>query len=177
METKSQQRSAAKRFISEVSATAEFLAQTAYNRTILKDEYSEWGENRHGVKAGCSRAMIKRNGVAYKLALSDYNVRINRKEYMSYWTFPASVRALCTQPYYISKCNKVIAYELMSETFYRSKGFSSDKLDEFNDKLRDLLMASGMDKNDARYAVADNHGNNVGVRENGELAWLDFCPP
>lgn len=177
METKRQQRTAAKRFISEVSATAEFLAETAYNGTMIKNEYRSFGENKHKSTEGCSRAMITRNGVAYKLSLSEYNIRTNRKEYMSYWTFPASVRALCTQPYYISKCGKVIAYELVPETFYRSKEWDNDKLEDFNTKLESLLAASGMSKHDAQRVVADNHGNNVGVRENGELVWLDFCPP
>jgi len=170
---KRQERAAAKRFTAEVAATAEFLASDAYD----DDAYSINNKYLGEARAGCSRAMIARNGVAYKMALNTRQIAINRTEYMTFWKFPASVRALTTTPYYISKCGRVIAYELVPSTVWDSDTRNTNDAQKFNDTLAKLLKESGMERNAICELLQDNHECNLGVRADDSLVWLDFCPP
>lgn len=121
--------------------------------------------------------MILRDGIAYKMALNTDQIANNRHEYMSFWQFPQSVRDLTTTPYYISKCGRVIAYEYVPTMLWDDRPRHDAEMTEFNNKLRELLKAGGMSHGDADDITGDNHGNNVGIRADDSLVWLDFCPP
>lgn len=101
----------------------------------------------------------------------------NRKEWDTYRKFPESVKAITAKPICISKCGRVMAIELVATTLSkRKKQDPTLERQEFNARLKKLLTESGLfEVNEIRHLLSDNHVGNIGVRENGELVWIDYA--
>ena len=138
------------------------------------------GYDEHQIAAGCFRVVFIENGVAIKLARFTRYASYNRKEWDMYRKFPKSVKAITTKPICISKCGRVMAIELVATTLGKrardtGEGSEPDR-HEFNARLKKLLTESGLFKRDETLnLLSDNHPGNIGVRENGELVWIDFA--
>ena len=69
-----------------------------------------------------------------------------------------------------------MAVELIPETLRQHNPNCSMQLLDFNKKLKNLLENSGLfTKWEIGTMTGDNHAANIGVRENGELCWIDYA--
>lgn len=154
------------------------LAKDAFDaHGMVKSEYVDYG------KTGCYRSVYVENGIAYKLSREDDAIHTNRQEWETWQTLPESVRKVTAKPLAISNCGRVIAFECIPETVSqwgeRTDNFYTwrDDLRAFNRNLKRLLEENGFSRDEIMALLDDNHGNNVGVRENGDLVWIDFASP
>jgi hypothetical protein len=144
-------------------------------RELAATSYDANGRcNRNSRIYGCYREVIVENGVAYKLARHDHYADHNRTEWNLYHRVSPSMRAMMAKPLAISSCGRVLAMEVIPSTVARSDR-SPIEGSRFNDRLRKLLKAEGFGANEIADLLSDNHNNNIGVRENGELCWLDYA--
>jgi hypothetical protein len=151
------------------------LATDAYDyRGYLKSGYDD---NRG---RGSFRACIFRDGVAIKLTRRESGVDMNRREWELFARLPDSVKSLTAKPLAISLCGRVMAIEMISggtlSDWEIETGCSpTGRLQKFNKKLEDLLAINGFDDVEIESLIIDNHENNVAIRDNGELCWIDFA--
>jgi len=138
---------------------------------------------------GAFRAVRVFDGFAIKFARASYQAVQNRAEWDTYRKFPESVKTVAAKPICISKCGRVMAIEAVTTTLRaahrddnRGGGqpewweTEQTELCEFNEKLLALLTRDGgFSDDEIRTLMCDNHGNNIGVRENGELCWIDYA--
>ncbi len=140
-------------------------------------------------KHGAFRAVRVHDGFAIKFARNSNHAVQNRAEWKTYFKLPESVRAITAKPLCISACGRVMAIEAVTTTLRAAHrddnrgGRPAEwwetedvELCEFNKKLIALLTKDGgFSDNEIESLVCDNHGNNIGVRENGELCWIDYA--
>jgi hypothetical protein len=169
--------------ISKITKMVRNLASEAYEELFdtrpgfmtMRADY----EDGHGL--GCFRSVILREGVAIKLVRSDRYIDMNRAEWDMWLKLPPSLRVITAKPLCISNCGRVMAVELVPQTlaqdyYANNRDHYETDLREFNSDLRVLLQDSGLfDETQIRHLMMDNHANNVGVRENGELCWIDYA--
>jgi hypothetical protein len=159
----------------KISKMIRDLARDAYCKEgHLKKEYRD----RHGL--GMFRSVLLREGVAIKFARSDRYIEMNRGEWGSWMRMPKVLRELSAKPLCISSCGRVMAVELIPETLSQHGDKHGDpyhmRLRDFNKKLKELLENSGIFTTwEIGALMSDNHANNIGVRENGELCWIDYA--
>lgn len=145
------------------------------------DSNDRWGDLLTGKfgpdrSSGSYRMVIVEDGIAIKFALNNAYAAHNRAEWDLWRSFPKSVQEITTKPFCISKCGRVMAMELVSTTVAKSDDHVEADGDKFNDRLKLLLKESGMfSAYEIRGLTTDNHNNNIGVRENGDLCWIDFA--
>jgi len=152
------------------------IAQAAYDaHGWMNNGYDE-----HESASGLFRIVFIENGVAIKLARYGYYASHNRAEWDTYRKLPASVQAITAKPICISACGRVMAIELVATTL----GKRAEKTGEasyadrnkFNALLKKLLLESGLfPLCEINILLADNHHNNIGVRDNGDLVWIDYA--
>lgn len=145
-------------------------------RELAATSYDEDGRCKiHSPTHGCYRTVIVENGVAYKFANWDRYAKHNRTEWNLYYRVSPSMRRMMAKPLAISSCGRVIAMELVPTTVARSDKHDYRDGDRFNTRLRDFLAAEGFSPGDIAALTSDNHNNNIGVREDGELCWIDYA--
>lgn len=159
---------------------------TARVRELARDCYDEdgyctyWEDN---APEGCYRRVIVDHeaGVVYKLARYSGYETCNRFEWDLYNEMSPSVQAMMAKPLAISSCGRVLAMELADKgSLYKAwdRGAWTGDFNiahrEFNDLLRETLLAVGVDENRVSDIMCDNHGNNIGVRANDSLCWIDY---
>ena len=149
------------------------LAKDAYEGDSLRSAYRG--------RSGSFRSVIVKDGIAIKFAFTEEYAAHNRTEWNAWRKLPESVRRITAKPFCISSCGRVMAVELVPQTLYDEykKGYRDNyscDLDEFNDHLKNLLGDSGLfSQEEIRSLMTDNHANNVGVRDNGDLCWIDYA--
>lgn len=150
------------------------IAKAAYDaRGDVNDGYDA-----HEIAHGAFRVVFIENGVAIKLARNTDYGYMNRREWDNYRKFSAGVKAITAKPICISACGCVMAIELVPMTLWNSRNHRIAERDcnEFNQKLKNMLKMSGVfTAREIDQLVRDNHENNIGVRENGDLIWIDYA--
>ncbi len=147
-------------------------------RNLAAKAYDEDGclRGRYAPKLrGSYRAVKIEDDFAIKFAWNDSFAAHNRVEWDAWRSFPKSVQAISAKPFCISSCGRVMAVELVATTVDRRGGEFWEELSQFNQNLKDLLKASGFEDEQIRSLMVDNHGGNVGVRDNGDLCWIDYA--
>lgn len=149
------------------------IAKVAYD----KHGYINHGYDEHQTASGCFRVVFIENGVAIKLVRQGSYANYNRAEWDTYRKLPASVKAITAKPICISACSRVMAIELVATTLGKRKTVDPTReRAEFNARLKKLLLESGLFPiREINELLSDNHANNIGVRENGELVWIDYA--
>lgn len=147
------------------------LAAKAY------DDYGQLRRNFTPKTSGSFRAVLVEDGVAIKFALTDSEAAHNRAEWDAWRSFPASVQRITAKPFCISACGRVMAVEAVETTLAKdpNRDYYCTDLDEFNSNLKSLLQDGGFDEDQIQYLLSDNHANNIGVREDGDLCWIDYA--
>lgn len=150
------------------------IAKAAYDNY----GYINNGYDKYQTASGCFRIVFIENGVAIKLARSSDYAMMNRREWDTYRKFPANVQTITAKPICISACSRVMAIELVATTLGKRKTAHDPAPEraEFNARLKKLLLESGLfPMREINGLLSDNHLNNIGVRENGELVWIDYA--
>ncbi len=128
----------------------------------------------------CIKMEIEGRIYAVKFARSEgYERRHNLHEWRLYRDMPKNIRAIMAEPFAISTCGRVMAFELVPQTLQQSHcGDYYESLDdagEFNNDLNTSLEVLGFNEDEIWELTHDNHPNNLGVRENGNLVWIDYA--
>lgn len=153
-------------------------------RNLATDAYDHHGYLKNGYDdntgKGSFRSCIFREKVAIKLSRREDGVNMNRREWDLFASFPNNIKSLTAKPLAISSYGRVMAIEMISggtlSDWEKETGCrSTKKLKEFNEKLKELLQINGLDDDQIHALIFDNHANNVAVRDNGELCWIDFA--
>ncbi len=119
--------------------------------------------------------------IAVKVAINNLRRIENRREWKLYYMLPANVQALMAKPLAISTCGRVIAFEFIPTTLARSDNLLEgmhyqDMREEFNQNLQTQLQTFFVDDpKQIRWVMCDNHANNIGLKENGDMAWIDYA--
>ena len=116
--------------------------------------------------------------IAIKFVFQNTYARTNRFESRQYREMPQPVRDLMAEVFAISTCGRVIAFELLPYTLAGSPDHTGETYRigaDWNNNLKNVLSAHGFSKEEVYNLVADNHLNNLGVRENGDIVWLDYA--
>lgn len=151
------------------------LANTAYENGSLRHEFSD---SEHA--CGASRSVRIEDGIAIKFARYDRYASHNKAEWATWHRMSESVQKITAKPLCISNCGRVLAVEMVPLTLRQDfnnnnrPNYLIDLL-HFNDKLKALLEESGFSGNEIRELLGDNHASNIGVRENGDLCWIDYA--
>ena len=103
----------------------------------------------------------------------------NLKEWRAWQIMPEDVRKMTAQPYAISRCGRVIAFEYIPQTareFFGDNPPMDQRITEFNKELRrGLFQKMGCDSGKIDQLLSDNRPDNIGVRSDGSLVWIDFA--
>lgn len=161
--------------ISKLTKRIRDLALTAYKDGYLRHEFSDV-ESAHGA----FRSVLIEDDIAIKFARYDRYASHNRAEWATWHRMSESVQRITAKPLCISNCGRVLAVELVPMTLRQD--YNNDNrpnlhmdLRHFNDNLKTLLEESGFSSDEVRELVSDNHAGNVGIRENGDLCWIDYA--
>lgn len=178
-----------------LKALNEFLTHDvpdAYDRRgRLLDKYRIHDKK---IGSGSSRVVIMQEFGGIKIAIKmAYNnhMRDNLKEWDVWQAMPESVRDITAKPYAISKCNRAIAFEYIPQTVRECFGDPIEKyidvgkwersriryphIVDFNNRLKQLLKEAGYTSSQIRNLLRDNTPDNIGVRFDGSLVWIDFA--
>lgn len=155
------------------------LADQCYPRSYFNEDSLR---NATQLGDGCSRIVYRMEfegrEIAVKFANNDDYARNNRREYRNYRDMPQAVRDLMAEVFEISTCGRVIAFELIPYTLYDSPDHEDDYANhgiKWNENLRKVLEAHGFSGSEVSQLTYDNHNKNIGVRENGDIVWLDYA--
>jgi len=159
-------------------------AMTKKIRDLARDAYDQYGflrkEYKDGHGNGSFRSVTLADGVAIKFARSGKYTVHNRVEWDAWHKFPKSIQCISAKPFCISTCSRVMAVELIPQTLNDAysngdRGYYASDLSAFNESLRELLEDNGFSEGEVSALMVDNHANNVGVRDNGDLCWIDYA--
>lgn len=162
--------------IAKLTKIVRDLARTAYNEQGSLCYRFENSESAHG----SFRSVLIENGVAIKLARYDRYASHNKAEWETWHRMSESVQRITAKPLCISNCGRVLAMEAVPLTLrqdYNNENRPSYQIDlrHFNDTLKTLLEESGFSSDEVRELIGDNHASNIGIRENGDLCWIDYA--
>ena len=134
------------------------------------------------IGSGHSRVVILQEFNGIQIAIKFvFNKRIdgNLKEWRAWHVMPESVRKMTAQPYAISQCGRVIAFEYIPQTareFFSDSPPMNQRITEFNKELkRGLFQKMACDEDKIDHLLRDNKPDNIGVRPDGSLVWIDFA--
>jgi hypothetical protein len=160
----------------------EFLeheALNAYSRSEgLLRKYRQHDKK---IGSGASRVVILQEFNNIKVAIKfvfNSHVDDNLKEWRAWQTMSEDVREMTAQPYAISQCSRVIAFEYIPQTAREFLGDPTmdQRVIDFNNQLRQrLLQKMGCDLDKVNHLLRDNKPDNIGVRPDGSLVWIDFA--
>lgn len=129
--------------------------------------------------AGMYRSVQIEDEMVVKFARNTCHAGHNKAEWAVYHRMSKDLREVTAKPLCISSCGKVMAMELIPETLRQRANDGRigicTELEDFNSNLKDLLEASGFSHSEISDLTSDNHPSNVGVRENGDLCWIDYA--
>lgn len=155
-------------FLCELSNLAYDDAEASFNSAKICDMFSALGN-------GCTRWVfeITYEDKAYAVKFAFHSNRHNRRERRAWRTASEEVRAMMAEVYSISTCGRVLAMELVPDTLSTADRWNECR--DWNQDLRNALEASGFTPNEVSCKIVDNHPDNIGVRENGEVVWIDYA--
>lgn len=116
--------------------------------------------------------------IAVKFVWDNLWIDNNRREFRYYRNMPKPVQDLMAEVLGISTCGRVIAFELVPHTLLSSPRYRGNTARHgrgWNQKLKDILKAHGFSWDEVYNLTSDNHYNNIGVRENGDIVWIDYA--
>ncbi len=161
--------------IAKLTKMVRDLANTAYVDGSLRHSFSD-----SETACGAFRSVRIEEGIALKFARRDRYASHNKAEWDVWHKMSKSAQKVTAKPLCISNCGRILAMEAVPLTLrqdYNNENRPSFAIDlrHFNDILRTLLEESGFSSDETRELIGDNHASNVGVRENGDLCWIDYA--
>jgi hypothetical protein len=129
--------------------------------------------------AGSYRSVYMSGSVVFK-AVTRPSCQDNQREWKFYSESSDELKAMCVKPLYISENGRVIVMQRVVSTllddskWYCDSNDRDDALETFNTIIGDMVRDEH-DEHAAWQALNDNHGDNVGVTETGELLWIDYA--
>lgn len=128
--------------------------------------------------AGASRCVFEityeDKTYAVKFVHNECYSRDNRREARAWRVASKDTRTLMAEVYGTSTCGRVLAMELVPQTL-RQAGSPFGVYDKWTIALRNALEKDGWDYNETGERMIDNHFSNIGVRENGDVVWIDYA--
>lgn len=98
----------------------------------------------------------------------------NRYEARAWRIASKGTRTLMAEVYGTSTCGRVLAMEKVPQTL-RQAGSPFDVYRKWTRDLRNALQKDGWNDVETADRMVDNHFNNIGVRENGDIVWIDYA--